>query len=579
MNQILHSSIRSTSSPNGLIFKIFAEVDDIIRLVQPRKSLGESTYIEFVRIYKIVSSIFLCAVFAFDGTAPFAKMQTQRSRRKTRPESSLCTPGTVLMNSMGQVMLSYAFQRMKVLMYRNVTVFVSDGQSPGEGELKIVHWLGSHLGAANGSVADSVAICGSDADIILQAIVLMNASNIFVLQTGTVQHSYLCNISILVDGFMQAASRVNTTTSNFHFQQLKANDTEDKVANRRWNRLAAGNKSLPLDWDLNYIQHSFRLDSLVLLLLQGNDYLPKMRGVSLSRIWRSYSLAMRQLQKSERYLVDMNRRTYNFKALWLLVMEFRAVGDARIPMPLQIPCSISAFHSAVTRIFQLTARDVVLAQGLYHEVSKSTSDGSIDVYMWGARLALNGKNYSVDAKYLSKKAAKTAIADMILLDIDPEGYASLVQRKETIAKKLEEMRSRSLEERAAFASQHGTCSGSSEQLLELTKNLGRSEYFEPESVAALEPEEDGYERTDDAWLYSEELDNNYCDERFYLDYLCDSDVVAYLKGILWVRSHLLICWTVTGLISTYIYTYIRWRICIFEASAATSPSHSPVGRR
>eukprot|EP01035_Chromulina_nebulosa_P025529 gene25529-33323_t len=508
MNQILHASIRSTSNPNGLIFKIFSEVDDIIKLVQPRKSL----------------------VFAFDGTAPFAKMQTQRSRRKTRPESCLCTPGTVLMNSMGQVMLSYALQRMKLLMYRNVTVFVSDGQSPGEGELKIIHWLGSHLGTMNGSVTDSVAICGSDADIILQALVLLNASDMFVLQTGTAQHSYLCNVSTLVDGFMQAASRENSTISNFYSQQLSTNETEDKFANRRWNRFATGNKTLPLDWDLNYIQHSFRLDSLVLLLLQGNDYLPKMRGVSMSRIWRSYSLAMRQLQKNERYLVDMNRRTYNFKALWLLVMEFRAVGDIRIPMPLQIPCSISAFHSAITRIFQLTAKDVVLSQGLYNEVSKSTSDGSVDSYMWGARLALNGRNYSVDARYLSKKAAKTALADAILQDIDPEGYASLIQRKETIAKKLEEMRSLSLEQRAAFAAQHDNCNDSSEQLLELTKSSGRSENFDSE------PDEDGDERNDDAWLFYEEVDNNYCDERVYLDYLCDSDVVAFLKGILWVAN-------------------------------------------
>jgi hypothetical protein len=43
MNQILHASIRSTSNPNGLIFKIFSEVDDIIKLVQPRKSLGEGS--------------------------------------------------------------------------------------------------------------------------------------------------------------------------------------------------------------------------------------------------------------------------------------------------------------------------------------------------------------------------------------------------------------------------------------------------------------------------------------------------------------------------------------------------------
>ena len=440
-------------------------------------------------------------------------------------------------------MLSYAFQRTKILANRNVTVFVSDPSSPGEGELKIIHWLGAHLGTMNCSVTDSIAICGSDADIILQAVVLLNASDVLVLQTGQGQHSYLCNISNLVDGFMNAVRRINSTSQldyQYYYQQQlnKNNNTDERVLFRRANRFVAGNKTLPLDWDFNCIQHSFRLDSLILLLLQGNDYLPKMRGISMSRIWRSYALAMRKLRKNDRYLVSSDRRAYNFKALWLLVMEFRAAGDARMPMPLQIPCSVSAFHSAVNRLFQLSARDVDFC--LYQEVTKLASDGSVDSFMWGANFTLNGRSYSVDAKYFAKKTAKAALAEVILLDIDPTGYSQLMKRKETMAKKLEEMRSRSLEDRAAFNSQiKSTCNGS-EQLLELTKCPGRGEICDSDSAAAaaaaLDSDEDAEEKNDDTdFIYSDDAEINYCDERVYLDYLCDSDVVTYLRGILWVR--------------------------------------------
>ena len=51
--------------------KIFLEMDCLLKLVEPTKTL----------------------VLTFDGPAPFAKLQTQRSRRITSPQNCLITPG------------------------------------------------------------------------------------------------------------------------------------------------------------------------------------------------------------------------------------------------------------------------------------------------------------------------------------------------------------------------------------------------------------------------------------------------------------------------------------------------------
>jgi len=49
MNQLLHSSVHSTNTkPNRLIFKIFSSVDGILKLIHPRKSLGE----QYERFFK-----------------------------------------------------------------------------------------------------------------------------------------------------------------------------------------------------------------------------------------------------------------------------------------------------------------------------------------------------------------------------------------------------------------------------------------------------------------------------------------------------------------------------------------------
>ena len=123
MNQLLHHCFRSTQSADHVIAKIFVTLDGITHVASPRKSL----------------------VLAFDGPAPFAKMQTQRNRRSSSPEVSLITPGTDFMNSMENIVICYVLQRFQRPHLRGVSVFISDGTCPGEGELKILSWIKNHM--------------------------------------------------------------------------------------------------------------------------------------------------------------------------------------------------------------------------------------------------------------------------------------------------------------------------------------------------------------------------------------------------------------------------------------------------
>ena len=149
MNQMLHSGLKLAASGNMKTFmsKIFADLDNLLRVVEPTRAL----------------------VLAFDGPAPFAKMQTQRNRRIASPENSIITPGTNLMNSVEDIMVCYVVQRLRRTHFKNLTVFISGPCVPGEGEVKIVEWVNNHMKGD-----DSLVISGSDSDILLQGLAIAN---------------------------------------------------------------------------------------------------------------------------------------------------------------------------------------------------------------------------------------------------------------------------------------------------------------------------------------------------------------------------------------------------------------------
>jgi len=119
---------------------------------------------------------------AFDGVAPFAKMEQQRTRRykntasaKTRGfNTTAITPGTQFMN-----MLSVQVKRLFANRGFGVkTVIVSGADEAGEGEHKMFQYMRDHA-----LLSETIAVYGLDADLIMLSLFHCFAcKNIFIFR-------------------------------------------------------------------------------------------------------------------------------------------------------------------------------------------------------------------------------------------------------------------------------------------------------------------------------------------------------------------------------------------------------------
>lgn len=271
--QLIHTNARKSADPTMLVTLIFQEVDRLLRTLVPRKSV----------------------YFAFDGPAPLAKLMTQRSRRAKRrardggggaaaaaaadmpapveegpPPTAeelaaaalaearkrrkaryrvargdgvdplAMAPGTELMAYLASSLEYWCVSRLQSdRRYEHVTAIVSGPHVAGEGELKIIDYL--HTSVAP---TDSVVIVGSDADIILQGVLTTCVRDFFVYIGGAPREpATLLSVWMLV---------------------------------RQLDELFPGESA------------AVRADFVVLCLLNGNDYLPKLRGSSFPRLWNRY---------------------------------------------------------------------------------------------------------------------------------------------------------------------------------------------------------------------------------------------------------------------------------------------------
>jgi len=147
-----------------------------------------------IRIEKYVSMINPTDVLyiSFDGVAPLAKMEQQRTRRyKTHFSSNInydnvekkkswntssITPGTIFMEKLSNYM--YFYFNHKELQYNVKNIIVSCSDKPGEGE----HKLYSHIRNSNMS-GSNVSVYGLDADLIMLSIFhLKYCDNIYIFR-------------------------------------------------------------------------------------------------------------------------------------------------------------------------------------------------------------------------------------------------------------------------------------------------------------------------------------------------------------------------------------------------------------
>lgn len=412
--------------PSHVMARIFTTLDDTLKLVTPLQSL----------------------VLAFDGPAPFAKLQTQRSRRKQQPGNCLITPGTEFMNGMDNLMLCYVLQRANVL--RNVSVYISGPEIPGEGELKIIDWIYRHTPPMH----ESILICGCDSDIILQAITLGAQFNCSVLQSGSEYSDAICNANALYESIVAV---IIASSNNADFAIPPRSVSEPK-------------ETFP------------RFDIVLLFVLAGNDYLPKLRGITYGKAFRNYLATMRLAPEHTRFLYDERTSTFNLEALRQFCRGLGTAGG--VALPIQAPGVINSLHTLCQRNkSELT----------WTETEVSSLRGGDRSMMWEGKLECFGKEYNTNDTYSSKRELRRTLAQQALQELNNDMYESTLLRQAEAKVALEELREKVKEE-------DGMGDGASNGV----------------DMAELEDHE---------FIVSE-------DE--YLKYVRESDVEHFLRGLLWV---------------------------------------------
>jgi hypothetical protein len=295
MNQLLHIVLRKSRSDGHGLSLLMKELDSCLRLATPTKSL----------------------VLAMDGPPSAAKLATQRKRRfatiqkaeyrinqidkllanpalskrykpkllarkKRRAASeirTLCiTPATDFMLSAEQCLLYWAWQRLSArsccLFSNNVKVFISPSTVAGEGEVKLLEWIYNKKSRKG----ESIAILGGDSDLVLEGLVIPPSSthNVFVLLP---EGNKRC-LSVSLWEITRSLHRI--------LPHLTTSDTTKA-----------------------------RTDLALLLIMNGNDYLPKLRGSSgFNKLFHTYiriQRAWHSAGKAHAFLVNPDTLEFNLE--------------------------------------------------------------------------------------------------------------------------------------------------------------------------------------------------------------------------------------------------------------------------
>ncbi len=298
INQLLHITLRRSKSDDHALILLLKELDKCLSIAKPTKSI----------------------VLAFDGPPAAAKLATQRRRRygilvrnvrkkermnmliqkglllptpassssssmentnkkgarhgkkmrkEEREELTLSiTPGTKFMKRAEEAVLYWAWQRLSNLRGRlqiqNCRIYISSSISPGEGEVKLLDWLfqagqfssydHSHVRNNKKPVivkGESIAILGGDSDLVLEGLIIPPSitHNVFVILPSGNTRSYAVSLW-----------ETTLTLSRFLGSRFNTHDTM-----------------------------KIRTDLVLLLIMNGNDYLPKLRGSSgFNKLFHTY---------------------------------------------------------------------------------------------------------------------------------------------------------------------------------------------------------------------------------------------------------------------------------------------------
>ena len=243
VNFILHNAMHGSKSFNEFLKRIHLQFDTIF-----------SNVIATKQIY-----------FALDGPSSYAKILLQRKRREvaggkvtnTKINSLYITPGIEKMKEIEDGILLYINKLKSKYKLIKPELIISSASEPDEGEIKICHQL-----IKNGinNLNAKHLIVGNDSDLIVLA---MGMKPIY-------------NINILV-----RAHNENSLISLKELLKLHATNIE---------------KNAPIE---DLAKSSIRDDFVLISLMMGNDYLPKLGYLNYIRLWDTYYYVVKNINTED----------------------------------------------------------------------------------------------------------------------------------------------------------------------------------------------------------------------------------------------------------------------------------------
>jgi hypothetical protein len=357
MNQLLHITLRRARSDEHALTLLIKELDKYMEIASPTR----------------------CIVLAFDGPPAAAKLATQRrrrlntivraerkklrmeilkkrglvvpprrkemSRRKDKAakeeETLKITPGTEFMAKAHDAVLYWAWQRLDSPKGKisHCRIYISPSTVPGEGEVKLLDWLlqaGSDRRMTRvmrkGEVevehhrrivkaGESVAILGGDSDLVLEGLVIPPTitHNVFVILPSTGKISHVVSL---------------------------------------WETTLTLGKYLGNKFDPSDIMR-VRTDLVLLLIMNGNDYLPKLRGSSgFNKLFHTYLSLLKNWIKGDNahrpYLVEPETLEFNLPFCLSYFQKLASVAPKQLSQPLDILSN----QNSVTPLSQLYSMSV-----------------------------------------------------------------------------------------------------------------------------------------------------------------------------------------------------------------------------
>jgi 5'-3' exonuclease len=297
-NSIIYDSVhlleKNINEDNGEIPDDFEDIviQNVIKKID--------AYVDFIKPSETL-------YIAFDGVAPFAKMEQQRTRRykswflsnnsfatkvkKISWNTSAITPGTIFMNKLSNEVRNYFLNKEEKLKIKQIIVSGSDEK--GEGEHKMYH----HIRKIN-TVNDFIAVYGLDADLIMLSIFhLKYSKNIFVFRE--------------TPDFFKNMIQVESAPNEPHFLDIR--------------QLSI---SILCEMNCKY-SHQHRINDYVFLcFFLGNDFLPHFPAMNI----RTHGItALIDIYRNcignnkDRYFIDQSTNKIQWKNVAIFIKEISKI--------------------------------------------------------------------------------------------------------------------------------------------------------------------------------------------------------------------------------------------------------------